>query len=120
MTQYSAAGITIRIGRRSAAMDRLLLARRQRDAAFITAYNPFSRPMPPGWNRRMQGRLALAVRRWPSLPASGQWRRWCEAHLLIFTAPRPAAALARRFRQHAIVMIRLRHPARLAQIQLDD
>jgi hypothetical protein len=35
---------------------------------------------------------------------------------LIFTAARPAAVLARRFRQHAIVMIRLRHPARLAQI----
>src|SRR5690349_7471048 len=113
MTDYTVAGITLRIGRRSARMDRLLLARRQREAAFITAYNPFSRPMPPGWNRRMQDSLRHASSRWPVLPASGHWRRWCEAHLVIL-APRPCVTvLARRFRQRGIVIHRFGQPTRL-------
>jgi hypothetical protein len=113
MTEYTVSGITLRIGRRSAEMDRLLRSRQQQEAAFITAYNPYSRPMAPGWNRRMQQRLMQAARRWPMLRASGQWRRWCEAHLVIF-APRPCAAvLARRFRQHGIVMVRRRQPVLL-------
>jgi hypothetical protein len=113
MTQYTVAGITLHIGRRSAAMDRLLRSRRQPEAAFITAYNPFSHPMPPGWNRRMQRCLAQAAHRWPVLPASGHWRRWCESHFVIF-APRPCMrVLARRFRQHGIVILRRGQPARL-------
>jgi hypothetical protein len=61
----------------------------------------------------MQQRLVQAARRWPVLPASGQWRRWREAHLVIL-APRPCAmVLARRFRQHGIVMLRRRQPALL-------
>jgi Protein of unknown function (DUF3293) len=113
MTQYSVAGVTLRIGRRSAPMDQLLRSRHQREAAFITAYNPYSRPMPPGWNRRVQQRLTQAARRWPMLPACGQWRRWSEAHLVVF-APRPCAmVLARRFRQHGIVMLRRGQPALL-------
>ncbi|PPQ36480.1 DUF3293 domain-containing protein [Rhodopila globiformis] len=112
-TEYTVSGITLRIGRRSAGMDRLLRSWNRREAAFITAYNPYSRPMPPGWNRRMQQRLLLAARRWPVLPASGQWRRWREAHLVIL-APRPCATvLARRFRQHGIVMLRRGQPALL-------
>jgi hypothetical protein len=113
MTDYEVAGITLRIGRPSAAMDRLLLSRRQREAAFITAYNPFSRPMPPGWNRRLQDALMQAARRWPVLPATGRWRRWCESHLVIL-APRPCAkVLARRFRQHGIVIHRRGQPTQL-------
>jgi hypothetical protein len=69
--------------------------------------------MPPGWNRRMQRSLVQAARRWPMLPADGQWRRWHESHLVIF-APRPCATvLARRFRQHGIVILRVGQPARL-------
>jgi Protein of unknown function (DUF3293) len=113
MTDYTVSGITLRIGRRSAAMDQLMQSRQRREAAFITAYNPYSHPMPPGWNRRMQQRLMQAARRWPMLPASGRWRRWCEVHLVIF-APRPCAVvLARRFRQHGIVMVRRGQPASL-------
>ena len=119
-TSYEVAGVTIRIGSRTAAMDRLLMAHRRREAAFITAYNPLSRRKPPGWNRRMQSRLVQAVRRWPVLPAGGGWRRWHESHLVVFAPSRPIAVLARRYRQHGIVIVRLRHPARLLQTLLHD
>lgn len=114
MTGYSAAGITVRIGRRSAEMDRLLLSHRRREAVFITAWNPFSRRMPEGWNRRMQSRLARAASRWTVLPAEGRWRRWCESHILVFAAAAPMAMLARRYRQHAIVIVRIGQQTRLS------
>jgi Protein of unknown function (DUF3293) len=113
MTDYTVAGITLRIGRRSAAMDRLLAARHQREAAFITAYNPFSRRMPPGWNRRMQNNLMRAARRWPILPADGQWRRWHESHLVILAPCHCVMVLARRFRQYGIVIHRSGQPTQL-------
>jgi hypothetical protein len=112
-TRYEAAGITVRVGRRSVAMDRLLLARGAPAAVFITAYNPRSRPMQAGWNRRMQAHLRRALRRRSMLAASGRWRGWCEAHLLVFADPRPMRYLARRYRQNAIVIVRLRQPAQL-------
>ena len=114
MTRYSAAGITVRIGRRSREMDRLLISHGQREAVFITAWNPFSRRMPEGWNRRMQSRLARAASRWPVLPAEGRWRRWCEAHVLVFAAAASMAMLARRYRQNAIVIVRIRQQTRLS------
>jgi hypothetical protein len=118
MTDYTTAGVTIRIGRRSAAMDRLLLSHRQREAAFITAFNPFSRLMPPGWNRRMQISLTVAASRRFILPASGSWRRWSESHLIVFGSFRWTAVLARKYRQHAIVILRLRQPPRLVYTSL--
>ena len=118
MTRYTVAGITIRVGRRCAAVDRLLIAHSRREAGFITAYNPLSRRKPPGWNRRMQSRLVQAVRHWPVLPAGGGWRRWYEEHLVVFAHPRRMAVLARRYRQHAIVIVRLHQPARLLQTSL--
>jgi hypothetical protein len=94
-------------------MDRLLSSYRARQAVFITAYNPCSRLKPAGWNRRMQIRLAQTTRRIPALPALGSWRRWSEAHLLVFGDPRRTRLMARRYRQNAIVVVRLRQPARL-------
>jgi hypothetical protein len=113
MTVYTVAGIAVRVGRPSRAMDRLLHDHRQPEAVFITAYNPFSRPMPPGWNCRMQSRLRQALHRRTVLPASGQWRRWSEAHLLVFDSRRRMIVLARHFQQHAIVTLRPGQPARL-------
>jgi hypothetical protein len=112
-TRYEIRGIKVMIGRRSWAMDRLLLSYGVREAVFISAYNPFSRVMPPGWNRRMQSRLAESVRRRPNLPAKGSWRRWSEAHLLVFGDARPSRRLLRRYRQNAVVIVRLGQPARL-------
>jgi hypothetical protein len=104
--RYGVEGTEIRIGRRSAVMDRLLRAHAAREAVFITAYNPFSRVMPPGWNRRMQARLCLVVRRRPVLAGRGTWRRWSETHLIVFGDARPIRLVARRFRQHAVVVVR--------------
>jgi hypothetical protein len=112
-TCYEAAGIKIRISRRCAAMDRLLIAHGSQAAVFITAYNPLSRVMPLGWNQRMQTRLLQAVRRRPVLSARGSLRHWTEAHLLVFGNVRPMQRLARRYRQYAIVVVRLRQPPRL-------
>jgi hypothetical protein len=113
VTRYEVAGATFRVGRRSPGIDRLLTSRGCRVATFVTAFNPFSRRMPPGWNRRMQARLAEAAHQPMAARGKGSWRGWCEAHLLLFGDPRPAIFLARRFRQNAVVVIRLRQPARL-------
>jgi hypothetical protein len=114
--RYGVEGAEVRIGRRSAEMDRLLREHGVREATFITAYNPFSRIMPLGWNTRMQTRLRLAVRRRPVLSGRGFWRRWSEAHLIVFGDARPVRWLARRFRQHGIVVIRSGQPARLTMV----
>jgi hypothetical protein len=117
-TCYQVDGIDVRIGRRSSDMDQALLSRGMREAAFITAYNPFSRVMPSGWNRRMQARLTEALRRRPILQGRGSWRRWSEAHLLVFGDSRPTSGLARRFRQYGIVVVRVRQPAGLLMTSL--
>jgi hypothetical protein len=112
-TNYEAAGAVAHIGRRSAAMDALLRRLGTRQGAFITAWNPFSRKMPRGWNERMQARLREATRRLPMAEGWGRGRGWAEHSLLIATDPRRAARLGRRFRQNAIVLLRAGAPARL-------
>jgi Protein of unknown function (DUF3293) len=115
-TCYEAAGIQIRIGIHSAAIDRLLLTHRARSAALITAYNPLSRLMPLAWNLRMQARLLHALCGHRILPARGFLGQWSEALLLVFGDTRPVRRLARRYRQYAIVIVRLGQPPRLALI----
>jgi hypothetical protein len=112
-TSYEMGDIVVRIGRRVPAMDKLLSAAGAKQAVFITAYNPFSRVMPPGWNMRMQARLAEALRRYRLLPARGHYRGWSEEHLLALADVRVMRRVARRFRQNAIVIIHSRKPVRL-------
>jgi hypothetical protein len=112
-TSYRVAGIDVRIGRRSGPMDALLSRYAVREAVFLTAWNPYSRVRPTGWNRRMHRILKVALRRHPVLPAEGSWRRWSEAHWLAFGDPRRFRRLARQYRQTAIVVVRHRHPVRL-------
>jgi hypothetical protein len=112
-TGYAVGGIEVRLGWRSPAMDTLLLSHGVRQASFITAYNPFSRPMPLRWNQRMQARLAQALRRRPTLAGKGSWRGWSEAHLIVLGDVRPVVRLARRFRQNGIVISRLEQRAQL-------
>ena len=112
-TDYEAGGIVTRIGRRSAALDALLRARGVRHAGFVTAWNPFSRTMPRGWNERMLARLRQAARGRVLAEGWGRARSWAERHLLIAGDPRWIATLARRFRQHALVLVAPGHPARL-------
>jgi hypothetical protein len=94
-------------------MDGLLRSHAAQQAVFVTAYNPYSRVMPAGWNQRMQARLRQAMRRRKALAGRGFLRRWSEAHLIVFGDARPVQQTARRFRQLAIVIIRRGRPARL-------
>ncbi len=116
-TGYEAGGVVVRIGRRSAAMDALLRRRGARAAGFVTAWNPFSRLMPLGWNRRLQARLRQAARGavleegWGRGRSGG--RGWAEHHLLVAGDARRIAVLARRFRQHAVVTVSPGRRARL-------
>lgn len=112
-TGYEAAGAVARIGRRGAAVDALLRSLKVRQGAFVTAWNPRSRPMPAGWNARMQRRLRQAARRQPRVEGEGRGPGWAEAHLLLAGDPRRAVVLARRFRQNAIVAVTRGGPARL-------
>jgi Protein of unknown function (DUF3293) len=115
-TRYRVGSVPMRIGDRSAAVDALLASHRARTAVLISAWNPRSRRMPLGWNRRMQNALARRLRRCPTLPAEGVWRDWSEAHLLALGPVAPVAILARRFRQFAIVVLRRGAPASLLAV----
>ncbi|MDO9707195.1 DUF3293 domain-containing protein [Paracraurococcus lichenis] len=116
-SRYEAAGAVARIGGRSPAVDALLRRLGARAGGFVTAWNPASRRMPPGWNRRMLPRLRAAARRLPMAEGwggDGPWREW---HLLLGGDPRRVAVLARRFRQAAIVTVRRGAPARLVLLR---
>jgi hypothetical protein len=112
-TRYEACGIALRIGLRCAPMDTMLRALGGRHGGFITAWNPASQRLPDAINRRRQNRLAGCLRRVRFVQAQGSLRRWREDHLLVAADPRLLAVLARRFGQHAIVVLRARQPARL-------
>ena len=112
-TDYVVDTVLVRIGRRSTAMDGLLARIGAHTGVFVTAWNPLSRAMPSGWNRRMQGHLSERLRRYVSRPASGSLRRWHEAHLLVAADKRPIVRLARVFRQRGVVLVARRRPARL-------
>ena len=112
-THYVVDGVDVRIGHRCAAMDALLARLGARVGVFVTAWNPLSRRMPGGRNRRMQRRLSEHLRRCVSLPAAGTLRRWHEAHRLVMRDPRWVTRVARRFRQRGIVVVQRGRAARL-------
>ena len=112
-TRYVIPGGAVRIGRRSAAADRILAMARRHEAVLITAWNPRSRRMPHGWNTRRQRVLSSSVRRYDMLPAQGGGRGWSEDHLLVLMPAGKGPVTGRRFGQNAIVVLRRGHPARL-------
>ncbi len=115
-TDYEAGGEATRIGRRSAGLDALLRHHGARQAAFVTAWNPWSRPMPRGWNDRMLARLRAVAQGSVLAEGEGRGKGWAERHLLVAGDPRWIATLARRFRQHAIVTVAPGHPARILPV----
>lgn len=114
VTAYEAAGAVARLGRRSPAVDALLTEAGVQEGAFIGAWNPLSRAMPRRWNDRALARLRRTARM-PFAQGAGRAARpaWVEDHLLVFGDIRRIIVLARRFRQHAILRVHLRAPARL-------
>jgi Protein of unknown function (DUF3293) len=115
--------LTLCIGRRSAALDRLLASQGARVAACVTAFNPGSRPRGCSANRAAHRRLLALVRRggWPHRPyeardPGGVWS--VEAGLLIFgLGPAQARRLGRCFRQNAIVQFRRGQAPRLVALR---
>jgi hypothetical protein len=103
LTCYQAAGLPIEIGRRAPAP--LLTRLGCRTAVLLTAWNPRSRRMPDDWNERMQRRLRQRLRRFRVIEATGAWRGWHEAMLLVAGPPAPLIVLAARFRQRAVVVL---------------
>ncbi len=95
----------MRIGRRVRGLGRT--------SVWLTAWNPRSRLMPEGWNRRMQAHLRACLTGMEIRDGEGRLRRWREEMLLVAIDPRRAAVLARRFRQHAIVVVAPGRKARL-------
>ena len=110
-TNYRALDSVVRIGRRVPAA--LLAPLGGRVAGFITAWNPFSRRMPDGWNDRMQRRLRERLRRHAVLAAEGSLGRWREAMLLVAGDARLVVRLARMFRQCGVVVVQRGRAARL-------
>ena len=106
-----------RLGRRSRGVDALLAAAGVREGAFLGAWNPLSRARPRAWNDAMLARLRGFVRRAGLRFTEGvghaEKPAWEERHLLLFGDARRAIVLARRFRQHAILRVRLRAASRL-------
>jgi hypothetical protein len=69
--------------------------------------------MPAGWNARMQATLRQSARGAVLAEGWGRGRGWAEHHLLLAGDPRRVLVLARRFRQHAVVVVEPGHRARL-------
>ena len=84
-----------------------------RRATLVTAWNPRSRRMPEGWNKRMQQRLRQCLRRCTVIEAEGSLGGWHEAMLLVAGDPRPVVRFAVRFRQRAVVVLYRYASARL-------
>ncbi len=94
-------------------MDALLRHLGGKQGGLTTAWNPASRRLPLGVNRRRQHRLRDHLRRAPCIPAHGRLRHWHEDMLLVATDPRRLAVIASRFGQSAIVVLRANQKARL-------
>ncbi len=110
---FRAGDVVARVGRRSPLGDAWLAGQRAREGAMVTAWNPMSRRHPSGWNDRAQARLRAAARRFPVAEGLSGTARWQEHNLLLAADIRAIIALARRFRQAAILVLRRGQVARL-------
>ena len=116
---FASPPFVLRIGERCAALDELLAKLGAKGAAFLTAWNPYSDPAPLAVNAARQADLMAIVeaRGWRHWPAEGRgadpdWPP--EPSVLIVGPSREAAqALARDFRQHAIVWAGAGEPVEL-------
>ncbi|HEY6440388.1 MAG TPA: DUF3293 domain-containing protein [Acetobacteraceae bacterium] len=111
LTRYRAGGYDIVIGR--CVPDALLRRLGARSATLVTAWNPRSRRMPDGWNRRMHRLLRQRLRCATVVDAAGSLNGWHEDMLLVTGDIRPCIRLAVRFRQRAVVILHQGQKARL-------
>lgn len=107
---YVAGGVSVRVDRRPEAMPARWAGR---DLVLLSACNPSGRRRPDGWNRRMMHGLRGALRDLDHAEGEGRYRRWSEPLLLVAVAPARGIAMARRFRQNAVILLHDRRPAKL-------
>lgn len=121
LVEAPSGAIALRVGRRSAALNRLFRDSGHTRAAFLSAANPRSIPLADEANRSRHD-LLLAQVAGMGLPflagesaaPGGEWR---EASLLVFGLTEEAAReLARAFDQAAWLVVELDCPPRLAWI----
>lgn len=117
----AAAPFELRVGEPSAAADTLLKRENASCAALITAYNPGSEPQPQARNATAQERLRSELRaagyRW--LEGEGSGENWPpEPSLFVPGLSRSAAAaLARRYGQHAFLYYEPRRAVELVLME---
>jgi hypothetical protein len=115
--------VIIRPGYKSRDVDGLLARCGVRDAAFVTAWNPYSRLLSISLNRERQRHLEKQLLRMGLRYLKGEGRgeigAWPpEESALVLGATREIAkAIGRRWQQNAIVFVRLRHKAELIMLQ---
>jgi hypothetical protein len=115
--------VVIQIGHRSQAVDRLLARMHARSAAFITAWNPFSKRLSLEVNKHRGCGLKryLRVYGFAFLEGEGRGRigEWpSEPSILAFGISRTeASVVGRRFRQNAVVYVPLGRPAELVMLR---
>jgi len=105
-SRYQAAGVPLRIGRKSRALDGLLAGMGTREAVLITASNPRGRRAPAAWNARMMGRLQVALARRTAYPAESGSGIWLEQQFMVAGPEAWMKQLGRRYRQVALVRLR--------------
>ncbi len=113
-TVYRAGDAQGRIGRRSAGLEAILAAWRLRHGGFLTAWNPWGRKAAEPVNAMLHRRLAGETRR---LPRAEGWcgeGHWHERTLFLGVPPARLAALGRRYRQAAVVVVTRGQRLRLA------
>lgn len=112
-------GFTLRVGVTCPALDRLLLDRGFNEAAFITAFNPFSQRLPDQENQHRHSMLLRALEAenlsWLAGYGKGSDPEWDqeESVLVLGVSLESALALGREFEQHAILFYELNSEARL-------
>lgn len=110
-TEYRAGEVVVHVGRHSASADAWMGRRHTNQAWFIGAANPFSRQMRPRWNEAQHVRLKrnLGV----CEEGGGSLGEWSEPMLLAIADAATIRMLMRRYRQAAVVRVRLRRTAEL-------
>jgi hypothetical protein len=126
-TDYVAYGkrgvVVIRIGHQSMVVDGLLARMHVRDAAFITAWNPFSKALSfranKYWDRELK--RFLSVRGFAFVEGEGRGRmgEWPpEPSVFAFGISRAeASVIGRRYRQNAVVYVPRGRPAELVMLR---
>lgn len=110
-TEYRAGEVVVHVGRRSASADAWMGRHRTNQAWFIGAANPFSRKMLPRWNAAQHTRLKRNLDVFEE--GCGSLGIWSEPMLLAIADAATIRLMMRRYRQAAVVRLRLRRTAGL-------